>query len=279
MLRKLFKSTGDLLQFLLIFASLASCFTLVTSVGAKGIVWGGNQLEKHEETIDYLASNSAAIFSCLFLFNVIGLGVETRKNYKKCKEAELKAQRDKEQCELLERRLKAERELQRKQQAQKDRIHAETMNQCKGCDFYCGSLYLKCAVHPNLKHNCLDFEPKGKVEPVKLEIIQPDPVAQAELEEERRCFRVSDFTHAEFLYCILVMEIDDFHEVYLCERALIARYDEIHEDLPAQVNAPWDSAIDLTLEQVTDLQERLSTLSDDERRWFLEAINTFVAIG
>ena len=149
-------------------------------------------------------------------------------------------------------------------------LESQEKEQCKKCDFYSGQSELLCAVHPGLKHNCLDFIPKKHREPVKLEIIEPPPYKR---------FYVSEFTHAEFLYCILVMEIDDFHEVYLCERALIARYDEIHEDLPAQVNAPWDSAIDLTLEQVTDLQERLSTLSDDERRWFLEAINTFVAIG
>lgn len=200
MIKRIFKSTGESLQFLLIFASLASCFTLVTSVGAKGVVWVGNQLEEHEETIDYIASNSGAVFVGLFLFNAFALGSETAKNYKDNREAELKAQRDKEQRELLERRQKAELELQQRRQAEKDRIHAETINQCKGCDFFNISAYLKCAVHPNLKHECLDFEPKGKVEPVRLEIIRPEPVVQPEPEEPKRYFRVSEFSHAEFLY-------------------------------------------------------------------------------
>ena len=287
MFKKALKFTGEKLQFLLIFASLASCFTLVSSVGAKGTIWVGNQLEKHEETIDYLASNSGAVFVGLFLFNIVGAGAESIKKCRDEREAELKAQYYKEQQELLNRRQQAEFELQQRRQAEKEkeaRIHAETRNQCKNCDFYNVSAYLPCAVHPDLKHNCLDFEaksdnPQGDSrrhrEPVKLEIIHPQPVVQAEPEEDRKYFRVSEFSHAEFLYCVLVMQIDDFHEDYLCERALVERFEELHEDI-TDPPAPWDTAMALTLEQVTDLQERLKTLSSDDRRFFLQAINTFV---
>lgn len=147
-------------------------------------------------------------------------------------------------------------------------LENQKKEQCKKCDFYSGQSELLCAVHPGLKHNCSDFEPIKQREPVKLEIIQASP-------EGRKYFSVSEFSHPEFLYCILVMQIDDFHEDYLCERALVARFDELHEDA-AHEPAPWDAALALSLEQVTDLQERLKTLSGSDRDYFLQAINTFV---
>ncbi len=274
MIKRIFKSTGETLQFLLIFASLASCFTLVTSVGAKGIVVAGNQLEKHEELIDGVASNSGAVFVGLFLFNIVSAGAESVRQCREEEERELKAKRDREQREFLERKQKAELELQRKRQAEKERIQNETNAQCMKCDFYCFNHYLRCAVHPGLKHNCSDFEPIKQREPVKLEIIQPELIVESS-PESRGYFSVSEFSHPEFLYCILVMQIDDFHEDYLCERALVARFDELHEDA-AHEPAPWDAALALSLEQVTNLQERLKTLSGSDRDYFLQAINTFV---
>lgn len=277
MIKRIFKSTGETLQFLLVFASLASCLTLVTSVGAKGIVWGGDQLEKHEELIDGIASHSGAVFVGMFLFNIVGAGAESVRQCRGEEERELKAQYYKEQQELLERRQQAEYELQQKRQeaeAALARIHTETINQCKGCDFYNVSAYLKCAVNPNLKHNCLDFEPVKQREPAKLEVIRPELVVEAS-PEGRGYFSVSEFSHPEFLYCILVMQIDDFHEDYLCERALVQRFDELHEDAGHEP-APWDTALALSLEQVTDLQERLKTLSGSDRDYFLQAINRFV---
>ena len=143
----------------------------------------------------------------------------------------------------------------------------QAQERCKPCDFYSGRKELLCAVHPVLQQNCTDFQPKQDRPQLVLEVTRP-----------RKLFRTADFTRAEFLYCFLVLELDDWTDNYFCTRALVEKFSEVHE-LRNTDEFPWDSAYGLSIEEVTNLQERLSSLSSDDRYYFTRAINTFIAIG
>ncbi len=268
MLRKLLKSSGELLQFLIIFGSLSSCFTLVSSVGAKSLILCGNQLEKHEETIDYVASTSGGVFLGFVLFNIVGLTVETTKNWQDDKKRELEHQKQQALAKIEQQII-----------AENKRIQDEINSQCMKCDFYCVNAYLRCAVHPYLKHNCGDFQPQQDRPPVKLVFVNDSP-PEPKPELPKKPFYLSDFTHANLLYCVLVSSLEDWNDTYFCERALIEKYDEVYrcsED--ESESSPWLAAYNLSIEEVTDLQERLRSLDSDEWYFFNQAIKTFVAIG
>lgn len=142
----------------------------------------------------------------------------------------------------------------------------QTQERCKTCDFYSGQKELLCAVHPVLQQNCTDFQPKQNRQRV------------LEITRTRKLFRTADFTRAEFLYCFLVLGLDDWTDNYYCTRALVEKFSEIRESTDTD-ESPWDLAYNLSIEKVTNLQERLSSLSSDDRYYFTRAINTFIAIG
>ncbi len=143
----------------------------------------------------------------------------------------------------------------------------QAQERCKTCDFYSGQKELLCAVHPVLQQNCTDYEPKKDRPQQVLEVTRP-----------RKLFKTADFTRAEFLYCFLVLGLDDWTDNYFCTCALVEKFSEIRESTDTD-ESPWDLAYNLSIEEVANLQERLSSLSSDDRYYFTRAINTFIAIG
>ncbi len=143
----------------------------------------------------------------------------------------------------------------------------QAQERCKTCDFYSGQKELLCAVHPSLKHNCADFQPKQDRPQQVLEVTRP-----------RKLFKTADFTRAEFLYCFLVLGLDDWTDDYYCTRALVEKFSEVHESKDTD-EFPWDLAYGLSIEEVENLQERLSTLNSEDRYYFALAIRTFIVIG
>ena len=81
-----------------------------------------------------------------------------------------------------------------------------------------------------------------------------------------------ELTDAEFIYCLLLNELDDWNPEAFCERLLIEKYPEIQSRRFFTNNQRILAAQDLTIEQVSALQEKLSK-SCSEGRWnFVRAL-------
>ena len=147
--------------------------------------------------------------------------------------------------------------------------YKQTQEQCKKCDFYSGQKELLCAVHPRLKHNCTDFQPKQNRPPKVLEITTEKP---------KKRFRFTECTQEELIYCYLVALLEDWHHEYFSNSALVEHYQSINECY-GEEDSIIGVAARLPITDVRDLQERLQGLCKDDQWEFLQAINVFVAIG
>jgi hypothetical protein len=61
-------------------------------------------------------------------------------------------------------------------------------------------------------------------------------------------------------FCCKIANLDDWHHVYFCEKALVEHYQEIETDL--------------SMDAIADLQNYLSQLDDFERWNYSQAIRT-----
>ncbi len=137
---------------------------------------------------------------------------------------------------------------------------------CVDCDFYSGDTYLPCAVHPELKDSCSDFEVKRNNPPRKLEI---------QLPPQRKRFILAEFTQLQLLYCCLVAHEEDWHHNYFCSTALIDYHEKLQNTEPS--GSIWDAATKLPYEEILELQERVRNFSDEDRWYFTRAINIFIS--
>lgn len=93
--------------------------------------------------------------------------------------------------------------------------------------------------------------------------------------QKKRKIKMPNFlkiSDAEFVYCWLVMSLENWHFMPLCTRLLVEKYSEI-QHLRERYNTPRViKALNLSFEQIQKLQIQLSEFSSDDKYYFCQAL-------
>lgn len=143
-------------------------------------------------------------------------------------------------------------------------LDSQKKEQCKKCDFYSGQSELLCAVHPGLKHECTDFQPKQDRPPIELQVTSTP----------RKWFDFTELNSNQFLYCCLVWGTEDWHHEAFRDFVIIQQREYIAEVWSDHTNPKVSSAANISEVEVLDLQEKLQRMSGEEMFDFLHAIGT-----
>ena len=91
-------------------------------------------------------------------------------------------------------------------------------------------------------------------------------------------FKLEEFTQLQMLYCCCVSWGEDWHHQYFCDEALIEQHSEVIREWGEHESIIGEAAR-LDISEIQELQEKLSSLSNDDKWNFLAAINALIAIG
>ncbi len=144
----------------------------------------------------------------------------------------------------------------------------QAQERCKTCDFYSGQKELLCAVHPHLKFNCNDFQPKQERPSVKLGVTH----------QTSEPFCITDLSEAQLYYCMLVITLDDWTDYAYCTRLLIEKYNEVQDIWGDSKNPKLQAAANIAEQELQHLQDVVSRLeTDDEKHFFRQGMNFLAA--
>lgn len=88
---------------------------------------------------------------------------------------------------------------------------------------------------------------------------------------------LAEFSQLHLIYCCHVAWLDDWHYQYFCDEALVKQRSRVLETWGDDDNI-YGEAARLDIEEIQALQEKLSSLWDEHKWYFRQAIFTFVAI-